>query len=524
MPGYPRPRATTPRSLVDLAAIIEALGAGDPVIADADPLDAGITDPTDVLTVVTGITHASDSVRPGDLFAALPGAKAHGARFIAAAERAGAVAVLTDAAGVAAATEVGLPALVVRDPRAVLGEVASAIYGYPSRELTIIGITGTAGKTSTAYLIESGLRAAGHVTGLIGTVETRLGDVVIDSVRTTPEATDLHALFATAVERGVTSIVMEVSSHALALGRVGGVRFAVGGYTNFGSDHLDFHKDADDYFAAKALLFDGRCDAEVLNADDDALLPLRTPDTVTYSANGDPDATWRAAYITADRFEQHFVAYGPGGLAVKAGVSLPGRHNVANALLALACLTSIGVDPQTAANGIAACLGVPGRLERVDAPGEITGVVDYAHKSDAIVAALAALREMGPNKLICVLGAGGDRDRQKRPVMGAAAARGSDLLIVTDDNPRTEDPAVIRAEVLRGAVAAAADRLGGTEIVEVDGRRAAITEAVRRASDGDVIALLGKGHERGQEISGEMHPFDDRVELAAALTERAERS
>ncbi len=492
------------------------------MIVAADPLDAEITDPSEEMpgTKVIGITHASDSVQPGDLFAALPGANAHGARFIAAAERAGAVAVLTDAAGAPAAAEAGLPALVVADPRTVLGHIASAIYGHPSRKLTIIGITGTAGKTSTAYLVESGLRAAGHVTGLIGTVETRLGDFVIDSVRTTPEATDLHALFATAVERGVTSIVMEVSSHALALGRVGGTHFAVGGYTNFGSDHLDFHKDSDDYFAAKALLFDGRCDIEVLNADDAALLPLHKPATVTYSANGDPDATWRATDIAADHYVQHFLAHGPAGLTIKAGVGLPGRHNVANALLALACLTAIGVDGQTAANGIAACLGVPGRLERVDAPGGVTGVVDYAHKADAIVAALAALREMATGRLICVLGAGGDRDRQKRPVMGAAAARGSDLLIVTDDNPRTEDPAVIRAEVLRGAVAAAA----GTEIVEVDGRRAAITEAVRRAVDGDVIALLGKGHERGQEISGELHPFDDRIELAAALRERDERA
>lgn len=424
---------------------------------------------------------------------------------------------LTDAAGAEAAEEAGLPALVVDDPRAMLGVLAAAVYGEPARRMKIIGLTGTAGKTSTAYMIESGLRAGGHVTGLIGTVETRLGDLVVNSLRTTPEAGDLHALFAAGLERGVTAVVMEVSSHALTLDRVGGVQFAVGGYTNFGSDHLDFHKDADDYFAAKAMLFDGRSDVEVLNHDDLALRPLYTPETVTYSAAGDATATWRAADIVEDGYAQSFTAYGPGELIVKAGVALPGRHNVANALLAIACLFAVGVDAQVAANGVAACVGVPGRLERVQAPGPVIGVVDYAHKPDAIVAALDALRELaGHHRVICVLGAGGDRDRGKRPVMGAAAAYGSDLLIVSDDNPRTEDPAVIRAEVMRGAV----DAGGSAELVEIDGRRAAISEAVRRAQPGDVIALLGKGHERGQEIQGEIHPFDDRVELASALAER----
>jgi UDP-N-acetylmuramoyl-L-alanyl-D-glutamate--2,6-diaminopimelate ligase len=425
--------------------------------------------------------------------------------------------VLTDPAGAAVAAESGLPVLVVDDPRAVLGDVASAVYGHPSRRLTVIGLTGTAGKTSTSYLVESGLRAAGHVTAMIGSVETRIGDLVIDSIRTTPEATDLHAIFATAVENGVTAVVMEVSSHALALYRVGGTHFAVGGFTNFGQDHLDFHRDVDDYFAAKATLFDGRCDVEVLNADDPALKVLLKPQTVTFSAAGAADATWSAGDIRAEGYMQRFVASGPDGVEIEAGVGLPGRHNVANALLAIAALTAIGVPPRTAADGVAACLGVPGRIERVDAPGPITGVVDYAHKPDAIVAALAALRGIATGKLICVIGAGGDRDRGKRPIMGAAAANGSDLLIVTDDNPRSEDPAVIRAEVLRGAVDAGA----AAEIVEVDGRRAAIAEAVGRAGPGDVIALLGKGHERGQEISGQIHPFDDRVELAAALRDRS---
>lgn len=309
---------------------------------------------------------------------------------------------------------------------------------------------------------------------------------------------------------------MEVSSHALAMGRVGGVRFAVGGYTNFGSDHLDFHADSDDYFAAKAQLFDGRCAVEVLNHDDPALKPLYKPATVTYSAAGDQGASWWADGVGGEGYAQRFTAHGPDGVVLDAGVALPGRHNVANALLAIATLVGAGVDPTTAAAGVAACGGVPGRLELVDVVAPVRGVVDYAHKSDAIVAALAALRELSAGRLICVIGAGGDRDRGKRPVMGAAAAEGADLVLVTDDNPRTEDPAEIRAEVLAGAYRAGT----AARIIEVAGRRAAIDEAVRLSEPGDVIALLGKGHERGQEVAGEVFPFDDSIELADALRAR----
>ncbi|GAA1399571.1 UDP-N-acetylmuramoyl-L-alanyl-D-glutamate--2,6-diaminopimelate ligase [Catellatospora coxensis] len=503
-----RPAHVAPVSLATLASLVGAAAPAGGPAATAE-------------VQVTGVTHAGDQVRPGDLYAALTGSRRHGAEFVPQALAAGAVAVLTDAAGaahpaLAPALAAGAPVLVVADAREALGPVADAVYGSPSAALTVIGLTGTAGKTSTAYLVEAGLRAAGHVTGLIGTVETRLGDLTVQSVRTTPEASELHALFAVARESGVTAVVMEVSSHALKLGRVGGVRFAVGGYTNFGSDHLDFHPDSADYFEAKARLFDGRCRVEVLNLDDAALLPLRRPATVTYSALGDPAATWRAADVVEQGFGQHFTAIGPAG-PVPAAVRLPGRHNVANALLALACLTAVGVDPRTAADGVAACPGVPGRLEQVDAPGPVVGVVDYAHKVGAIEAALLALRSLADvrgGRLICVLGAGGDRDTGKRPLMGAAGAQGSDLLIVTDDNPRTEDPALVRQGVLAGTAGFAA------EVVEIGGRRAAIAEAVERAKDGDVIALLGKGHETGQEIQGKVLPFDDRIELAAALTAR----
>ncbi|MGH3729699.1 MAG: UDP-N-acetylmuramoyl-L-alanyl-D-glutamate--2,6-diaminopimelate ligase [Micromonosporaceae bacterium] len=463
--------------------------------------------------MVTGVTHASGSVRPGDLYAALPGARRHGAEFVAEAAAAGAVAVLTDDAGGVAADQAGLPALVVADPRRALGGVAAEVYGDPTRRLTVLGITGTAGKTSTAYLVDSGLRAAGVLPGLIGTVETRLGDDRVDSERTTPEAPDLQALFAVAAERGIDTLTMEVSSHALALGRVEGTRFAVGGFTNLGMDHLDFHADMAEYFSAKAMLFDGRCAREVVNSDDPAGRKLVTPRTVTVSANGDPAATWRASEIRDGGYRQSFQVSGPDGFTELASVAMPGVHNVGNALLALAMLVSVGVAPRTALDGIAACRGVPGRMELVDAPGPVRGVVDYAHKPDAVAAVLVALRAITDGRLVCVIGAGGDRDRGKRPMMGQAASNHADLLVVTDDNPRDEDPAAVRAEVLGGA-------RGPATVIEVAGRRAGIDEAVRQAAPGDTVAVLGKGHEQGQEVAGEVHPFDDRIELAASLTER----
>jgi UDP-N-acetylmuramoyl-L-alanyl-D-glutamate--2,6-diaminopimelate ligase len=520
VPGYPRPSRVAAVPLPEIVASVRselASTAASPEVRHDGEADG---------VAVTGVTHDSTQVRPGDLYVAIRGGARHGAQFAGAAVAAGAVAVLTDEAGAAvirAGSAVGesataeqasaVPVLIVDDPRGVLGAVAAKVYGDPTTHLRVIGLTGTAGKTSTAYLVESGLAAAGHTTCLVGTVETRIGAEVVDSVRTTPEATDLHALFAAALERGATAAVMEVSSHALSYGRVGGVHFDVGGFSNFGQDHLDFHADLADYFAAKARLFDGRCRIEVLNLDDEAVRTLVRPASITFSASGDPAATWRAEHVTRSGFSQTFTAVHAELGAIEVAVAQPGRHSVANALLALACLVAAGVPAKVAAEGIAACRGVPGRLELVRAPGPVLGVVDYAHKPDAIEAALAALREVAANgRLICVIGAGGDRDRGKRPLMGAAAARGADLVVVTDDNPRSEDPAAIRAEVLAGASS-------GT-VIEVSGRRAAIEEAVRRADPGDVIALLGKGHERGQEIAGVMSPFDDRVELAEALTAR----
>jgi UDP-N-acetylmuramoyl-L-alanyl-D-glutamate--2,6-diaminopimelate ligase len=294
---------------------------------------------------------------------------------------------------------------------------------------------------------------------------------------------------------------------------VGGTRFATAAYTNFGTDHLDFHPDRDAYFAAKAEFFDGRAAAEVLNADDPAVAGLaRTrPGALTVSTRG--PATWYADTIRADGTGQTFVVHGPDGLRLPGRVGLAGRFNVDNAVLAIAALVATGVDPQTAVRGVAECPGVPGRLERVsaaDAP--VFGVVDYAHKPDAVVAVLEALRPATKGRLLCVLGCGGDRDTGKRPLMGEAAARRADVLVVTDDNPRTEDPAAIRAAVLAGARG-----VSSAEIVEIGDRAEAIAWAARTARPGDTVAVLGKGHEPYQEVAGTVLAFDDREVLAAAL-------
>ena len=542
-----RPAKVRPRPLAEL---LPAEGR----LTEAGP-DGGA--PAAEVTV-TGVTHDSRSVQPGDLYAALPGARVHGAQFIPQAAEAGATAVLTDEAGADAAVEAGLPAMVVVEPRAALGGVAAAVYGDPTEQLTVVGITGTNGKTTTAYLIEAGLRAAGHSTGLLGTVETRLAGEVLPSARTTPEATDLQALLAVAVERGVTSVVMEVSSHALALGRVEGVRFETGVFTNLGEDHLDFHADIEEYFAAKARLFDGRCAYAVVNVDDEAGRRLVGPTTVTVSPSGADGAHWRVVDRVADRSGQTFRLLGPAGEALAGGVAMPGPYNVDNAALAVVTLTTLGVEPAAAAAAVAAADPVPGRMEQVriepwtdqenepaggfDGPrpsdngrgiagvqaardgggepragDEVLAVVDYAHDPLSVAAALAALRPITVGRLICVLGCGGDRDTGKRPLMGAAAARGSDVFIATDDNPRSEEPWAIRAAMLAGVTAVPADERG--EIVEVGDRRSAIAEAVRRSEPGDTVAVLGKGHEQGQEVGTVVHPFDDREVLAAALRE-----
>ncbi|WP_345770319.1 UDP-N-acetylmuramoyl-L-alanyl-D-glutamate--2,6-diaminopimelate ligase [Blastococcus saxobsidens] len=503
----PPPAGSRPLPLADLADLV-----GDPVVPAAGAAPG-----------ISGVTLASGEVRPGDLYAALPGARTHGVRYAADAVDRGAVALLTDPTGRDDAVATGLPVCVVEDPRAVLGAVADRVYGQPSSRMTVLGITGTNGKTTTAYLVEAGLAAAGRSTGLIGTVQTRTrtadGAVTaLPSVRTTPEAPALHALLAGMADAGVSAVVMEVSSHALVQGRVGGVRFAAAGFTNLGRDHLDFHADMEDYFQAKAMLFDGRAAVEVVDVDDPygrrlAERPDRRP--VTVSSAGLPTADWTASDVaTAPGGGSTFTLHGPGGRRWPARLRLPGRFNVANALLAVALLDGVGVAVEDALAGLADTV-VPGRMEPVDAGQDFVAVVDYAHTPDAVRTALAALRAATPGRLITVLGCGGDRDPGKRPDMGAAAAEGSDVLVVTDDNPRSEDPAAIRSAVLAGAHEVPDG--ARAEIIEVGGRRDALAAAVRLARAGDTVLVAGKGHETGQEVAGTVHPFDDREVLRQLL-------
>jgi UDP-N-acetylmuramoyl-L-alanyl-D-glutamate--2,6-diaminopimelate ligase len=473
------------------------------------------------LGFVTGVTLDSRAVAPGDLYAALPGSRVHGAAFCADAVAAGAVAVLTDPDGRARAAATGVPVFVLADPRGKLGEVACWVYGNPSSRLRLIGVTGTSGKTTSTYLLESGLRAAGHLTGLIGGVETRIGRERLASSLTTPEAPDLQALFAVMAERGVTAAAMEVSSHSLTLGRVGGTSFDVAVFTNLSQDHLDFHADMEDYFRAKTSLFMPPV-IGVVNVDDSygrRLASTAVVPVTTFSAAGGNDADWYADDVRSGADGSAFRVIGPGGVEADASVGLAGAFNVANALGAIVALVEAGVGLEEAVAGIAACQGVPGRLERVPDPGlDITAFVDYSHKPAAVEAVLRSLRPVTRGNLIIVLGCGGDRDRAKRPMMGAAAASLADVAILTSDNPRSEDPLAILSAMLDGAASVPQARRARV-IVEPD-RAAAIAHAVSLAAAGDVIVVAGKGHETGQYVAGTVLPFDDRQVTAAAL-ERA---
>ncbi|MCO6005836.1 UDP-N-acetylmuramoyl-L-alanyl-D-glutamate--2,6-diaminopimelate ligase [Actinoallomurus purpureus] len=484
--------------------------------------------------MVTGVTHDSRKVLPGDLYAALPGSRFHGAVFAGQAAEAGATGILTDREGRIRAEKSGLPVLVVDDPRAVLGRVASWVYGDPVRDLIVLGVTGTSGKSTTTFLLEAGLRAAGHETGLVGGIEIRVGGEVLPSALTTPEATDLHGLFALMRERGVTAAAMEVSSHALDFGRVGGAFYEVAVFTNLSQDHLDHHPTMEDYFAAKARLFTPEYSRiGVVNVDDSWGRRLdhvaRIPVT-TFSAAGDPGADWRAVDVRLRPDGSDFRVVGPGGVEAEARVPLPGPFNVANALGAIVALVESGIALQTAVHGVAGLPGVPGRLERVDEGQEFVALVDYAHKPGAVQAVLETLRplvadaEEGPGRLIVVLGCGGDRDTGKRPVMGELAARLADVAVFTDDNPRSEDPwAILTAMV--GGVLTVPESERAHVIVEPD-RAAAIALAAGRARRGDVVVIAGKGHEQGQYVGGAVLPFDDREvmrRVLRVLRERRER-
>ncbi len=472
-------------------------------------------------TTVTGLSLSTHRVYAGDLYAALPGANVHGAKFAAEAVSAGAVAILTDAEGAQLSTDVDAPVLVVERPRDCLGDLAARVYGNPAGALRLVGITGTQGKTTTSRLAESALTAAGVSAAVIGTVGTRVNGHDVATSLTTPEAPDLHALFAVMREAGVVGCAMEVSSHALMLGRVDGVVFDVAAFTNLGRDHLDFHADEEDYYQAKASLFTpARARLGLVNIDDEhgrrlfaeAEIPMRT-----FSLT-DPAADWRATDVTVEATGSAFTVHPPEGTPIRTRVPMPGDFNVANALCAIAALAEAGFSAALVADALATVPGVPGRLERVDAGQDFLAVVDYAHKPDAIVAALRALRPATKGRLLVVLGAGGDRDHGKRPLMGEVAARLSDVLVVTDDNPRTESPAAIRAAVLDGTTAVPAGERA--EVHEVGDRREAIRLAVSLAATGDTVVVAGKGHETGQEVRGTVHPFDDRAVLLEELTAR----
>lgn len=475
---------------------------------------------------ITGVTLRAQDVEDGDLFAALPGLSTHGARYAHQAIERGAAAVLTDGAGL---TEMGkdadtVPVLLHPAPRSVLGALAATVYGRPSDQVTVIGITGTSGKTTTTYLVEAGLRAGGRVAGLIGTIGVRIDGADISSALTTPEAPALQAMLAAMAERGVDTVVMEVSSHALTLGRVNGTGFAVGGFTNLSRDHLDFHPTMADYFDAKALLFDPesplRAGTAVVCIDDEAGramadLAMKGGAAITVSVS-DPSANWHAKdVLPVGAGGLEFTVVDPAGTAHHIGIGLPGRYNIANCLVALAILDTVGISPERAAAGLRE-IRVPGRLERVERGQDFLALVDYAHKPGALRAVLTTLLD-SERRLAVVFGAGGDRDPGKRAPMGAVAAELADLVVVTDDNPRSEDPAAIRREIISGA----AEVAGRAQIVEIGDRREAIRHAVDWAGPGDVVLIAGKGHETGQSGGGETRPFDDRVELARALESRA---
>jgi len=447
---------------------------------------------------ITDVSHDSRTVTPGCLFAAVPGFVSDGHDFLEAAVEAGAVAVC-----VSDSTRCpdGIPAVVVDDVRAVLGPLAAAVHGDPSRRIRLVGITGTNGKTTVSHLVESIASAAGLQQAIIGTVGARINGTPFPVVRTTPEATDFQRLLATMVELGVDVAAVEVSSHALALGRVDATRFRIGAFTNLSQDHLDFHDDMDEYFAAKRTLFD-RCETAVVWIDDPAGRIIAGEATVPVLGVGfDQDADIRGDVVTMGLDGSTFEASGPGGGA-RIHVPLPGRFNMANSLIAAGIANALGVPWDTIADGIGRAAPIPGRFEIVETSQPATVVVDYAHTPEGITAVVDAARELvGSGRVIAVAGAAGDRDRAKRPLMGAAAAT-ADVAVITSDNPRSEDPHSIVQEVVAGA--------GPDAVVEVD-RRQAIATAVDMANPGDVVLILGKGHEQTQEIGGEFIPFDDRV-------------
>jgi len=451
---------------------------------------------------VSGLAYSSASVSAGTLFFCVRGFKADGHDFAADAVRRGAVALVCQRP-----LGLGVPEVVVEDVRAEMGPVAARFHGDPTAELLVVGITGTNGKTTTAFLVRDVLETAGVPSGLLGTVKQVVGGVEEPVVHTTPEAIDLQATFRRMVDGGDAACVMEVSSHALELGRAAGIHFACRVFTNLTQDHLDFHDDMEAYFLAKRRLFEGPGPA-VVNVDDEygRRLAAEVEGATTYAI--DSPADYRARDVRFDVRGARFTADTPDG-PVQLTTRLPGLFNVSNALAALATARILGVDAETCREGLAEAGRVPGRLEPIE-EGQPFGVfVDFAHTPDSLDNVLRAARDLTQGRLHVVFGAGGDRDRAKRPLMGEAAAARADRVIVTSDNPRSEEPEAIIEEVLAGT---------GPDVEREPDRRTAIAMAVGTAAPGDVIVIAGKGHEQGQEFEGgRKEPFDDREIAREAL-------
>jgi UDP-N-acetylmuramoyl-L-alanyl-D-glutamate--2,6-diaminopimelate ligase len=447
---------------------------------------------------ITGLAYSSRSVSPGTLFFCVPGFRADGHDFAPDAVERGASALVCERS-----LGLGIPEVIVDDVRAAMGPAAARFHGDPTATLRVVGITGTNGKTTTAFLVRDILEAAGVQTGLLGTVKQVVGGVEEGVEHTTPEAIDLQATLRRMLEAGDRACAIEVSSHALELDRAAGIRFACRVFTNLTQDHLDFHPDMEAYFAAKLRLFE---EFDVYGRRLAGEIPEPTTDAV------DGDADYRARDVEFDRSGARFTVEMPEGV-LEVTTPLPGQFNVSNALAALAAARAIGVDAETCRSALATADRVPGRLEPVD-EGQSFGVfVDFAHTPDSLDNVLRAARELTERRLHVVFGAGGDRDRAKRPLMGEAAATRADRVIVTSDNPRSEQPEAIIDEVVVGA---------GPDVEREPDRRKAIALAVRTAEPGDVVVIAGKGHEQGQEFeNGRTEPFDDVQAAREALRELA---
>jgi UDP-N-acetylmuramoyl-L-alanyl-D-glutamate--2,6-diaminopimelate ligase len=453
----------------------------------------------DARVEISALAYDSRRVEPGTLFFCVVGEKADGHEFAAGALERGAAALVVERE-----LELEVPQVVVTDARAAMAPIAARFWGDPTAELRVAGITGTNGKTTTAFLLREVLEAAAIQSGLLGTVKRVVGAVEEEVERTTPEAIDLQETFRRMLQGGDRACAMEVSSHALALHRVDAVRFELALFTNLTQDHLDFHAGMEDYFHSKRKLFAELApEAAVVNVDDAYGRRLAEEfECLTFSAEGAP-ADFTARAVTFDVSGACFTVVGPDE-ETEVRTLMPGHFNVANALGAFAAAIALEVEPREAAAGLAKARRVPGRFEPVDEGQAFAVLVDYAHTPDSLDNVLSAARRLTEGRVISVFGAGGDRDRDKRPKMGQAGAEGSDLAIVTSDNPRSEDPEAIIAEVLAGAGQ-------GTGVESEPDRRAAIALAFERAEPGDTVVIAGKGHEQGQEFEdGRKIPFDDR--------------